>query len=138
MSPDSGTPPLVVLSFDKCIVAVHARTGQHAWQHAVAANIDIGLRVDQDRVFCVGAGVLACLNYLDGSELWSASLPDSLGDVPNLLLHAGCVILMSRGEAMSFARHDGTLLWHDRFKGYGTAGGSMAAPGVASPFDRTR
>jgi outer membrane protein assembly factor BamB len=138
MSFPPDAPPLVILSFNKCIVAVNARTGQHVWQHQVGESFEIVLRADEQRVFCAAAGVLACLSYLDGSELWSVQLPGNMAGYPNMLLHAGCVILMSCGEALAFDMCDGSRLWQDKFKGYGTAGGAMAAPGVASPVDRIR
>ena len=88
-------------------------------------------------MFHIAKGKLLCLNYLTGELLWSVKL-ERVGDIPNLLVYAGCVIVTGIGEATSFALDDGRQLWHDKFKGYGIHGGAMAAPGVASPIQDTK
>jgi outer membrane protein assembly factor BamB len=136
MNPEPN-PPLVVLTFAERIVAVNAHTGERAWEFAPGLKTPYGqVRVDQDRVLFLAKGTIFCLQYVTGTLLWKASVPRGIGDEPNVLAYAGCVVVMGTGEAAGFALHDGSLLWHDPFKGYGVYGGAMAAPGVASPVDR--
>jgi outer membrane protein assembly factor BamB len=136
MTPEPN-PPLVVLTFAERIVAVNAHTGDRVWEFATDIKTPYAqVRVDQGRVLLVAKGTLFCLHYEQGTLLWKASVPRSMGDEPNVLVYAGCVLVTGTGEAAGFALHDGSLLWHDPFKGYGIHGGAMAAPGVASPIDR--
>lgn len=128
--------PLVVITFRERIVAVHARSGERAWEHETGFKASYQyLRVVDDRVFYVGGKQLLCLGYRSGELLWSAQLRH---DTPNILVYGGAVLVTEVGETTGYAVEDGRELWHDNFKGYGIYGGAMAAPGLASPILSTK
>lgn len=132
-------PPLVVLSFQKRLVAMHAHTGERAWEYELPKKTDSSrVVVEQGRVLFVSDRSMLCLDYATGALLWSTPLPGSVASDPSFLVYAGCVVLCEIGEAVSLTLEDGSLRWHDDFRGYGICGGAMAAPGVTVPIDRTR
>jgi outer membrane protein assembly factor BamB len=129
-------PPLIVLSFEDRLVAVNAHTGERVWTVETEAAHDGQLRVDDSRVFYLAKRKLWCLGYLDGRRLWTAELPRGVGSAPNILAYEGCVVVLGNGEAAAISAHNGAILWHDGFAGFGIYGGAIAAPGIASPIDK--
>jgi outer membrane protein assembly factor BamB len=131
-------PPLVVMTFHDRLVAMNAHTGQRAWEFQTDANAGVGrLFVDQGLVFYVAGSSVYCVDYLTGASRWRAPNPFTIFEA-NVLVYAGCLVLMANGEAACLNAQNGAQLWHDKFKGYGTLGGAMAAPGVTAQIDRRR
>jgi len=132
-------PPLVVLSLTKRLVAMNAHTGQRVWEHETGASWEGRLFVEQGLVlYSVGMGLI-CLDYLTGQLRWKVQLPGAVGmGDERIIVFAGCVIALGMGEAVCLNVQTGAQLWHDPFKGYGSACGAIAAPGVASQVDKHR
>lgn len=122
-------PPLVVLTFLKRLVAMNAHTGQRAWEFETGMSHEGRLLVEQGVVLYGWGGDLICLDYLTGALRWKAKLPPSTSQ--RVLIHAGCVIATGMGETACLNLQNGALIWHEKFKGYGSASGSMAASATA-------
>lgn len=134
MVQQTSAPPLVILSLTKRLVAVNAHTGQRVWEYESGYH-DGRLFVDQGLVIFSVMGVVHCLDYLTGALRWKTPLPTSVRGADTVLVFAGCVIALGLGEAVCLNAQNGALLWHDTFKGYGSASGPLAAPGVATQID---
>jgi outer membrane protein assembly factor BamB len=139
MVPQQPTPPLVVFSLTRRLVAMNAHTGQHVWEYETGGSFEGRLFVEQGLVFyTVNRGIL-CLDYLTGALRWHAQLPGSVGMTEGrLVVFAGCVIVLAMGEAVCLNAQTGAQIWYDPFKGYGSGSGAIAAPGVASQVDKGR
>lgn len=125
-------PPLVVLSFMKRLVAMNAHTGQRVWEFETGWPADGRLFVDQGLVIYAFGNDVLCLDYVTGAPRWKVKIPVL---TPLFLVHGGCIVGTGLGEAMCLNAHTGALLWHDKFQGYGSASGPMAAPGVSAQID---
>jgi outer membrane protein assembly factor BamB len=124
------------MSFKKHLVAMNAHTGERVWTFKLGLKANVGrLVVDHGLVLFATTGKLFCLDYLTGSLHWTTDLPSVVAGKPNMLVYAGCIVLLNVGEAVCFAAQDGRQLWHDKFSGFGIYEGAMAAPGVTAPID---
>jgi len=120
------------------IVALHAQTGETAWEHSYAAPFLTGtdlspgpgphttpLVVD-DRVCSVGVtGILHCLDAADGNVLWSQNLIEKLGGTKlyrgyssSLIAYRDTVLALVGGPGhaiVAFRLKDGKIEWqsHD-------------------------
>ncbi len=131
--------PLVIISFQKQLVAVDVRSGEHAWEYDLGFKSDMGrLHVSDEQVLFLSRGRLLCLEYQSGRLSWMVELPDPFGSRAELLVYAGHAVVHNLGEAAAVDTTDGRLSWHNRFKGKKIYEGALAAPGVCTPIDRVR
>ncbi len=132
MDQQPSTPPIVVVSLSKRLVAMNAHTGQRVWEHEAPVGSGGRLFVEQGLVIYAGGGSLVCLDYLTGALRWQAKLGSVEG---RILVFAGCIICLIMGEAWCLNVQTGQQIWHDPFKGYGSLSGAIAAPGVSAQVD---
>lgn len=125
---------LLVAAFGKTVVAVDPRTGARVWQQqlAVASTDPIRLWVGVDRVLAQQDLHLSAHAYATGQPLWTIQLPCSAN---TMLVRHDAIYLGGAGQVMACS-HDGRILWHDTFKGYGLAGVALGFPGLAAQHDR--
>ncbi|MBI4957569.1 MAG: hypothetical protein HY908_36525 [Myxococcales bacterium] len=97
------------------------------------------LIVEAGRAFYIGKRTMLCLSYVDGGRLWAAELPTSVGAEPNMLVHAGCVVVMDVGEAASYSMQDGSPWRHPalRRRSTDTVDSRARGPAVRTRSERS-
>ena len=135
--------------FTECVSCLHSETGEEIWKIDFAANYEDlngygdGPRstplIDQDRVYVLSpAGVLRCLQLVDGAELWKidlvhtfkAELPTyGLGASP--VVYRDMVLVVLGAELESKASH--TILAFDKTNGILRYGSGHHPAGYATP-----
>jgi outer membrane protein assembly factor BamB len=127
--------PLVVLSIPTRLVGVNAHTGQRMWECETEGHQG-RLFVEQGIVVYVTPMSVLCLDYATGAVRWKTPLPRLfVTGGSNVLVYAGCVLLMGGGEVICIALQNGAQIWRDEVKGVGQLAGAMAALGAASQVD---
>jgi len=134
---EPGTAQIAVVAFGAHVFGMD-RSGRKAW-HFDGTSIDSALEwcrliVTAEHVI-LGSRLeqaLVCLSYATGAKIWHVKPPLYADEC--LLVDGQHVFIGSGGEVACHSLADGSLLWHEKFKGMG--GGRMAIgfPGNVENF----